>query len=79
MAQPKIILLQMFLFFENRSSFHTLYIFHFRMDVKYFLRNMNASLLSDVHNGDVYNIVTAVARTILKFVPLFRVNTSFCH
>lgn len=40
---------------------------------------MNASLLSDVHDGDVYNIVTAVIRTILKFLPLFKVNTSFSH
>lgn len=44
-----------------------------------FLCNLNATHLSNVHNGDVYNIVTAVVRTILKFVPLFEVKASFCR
>lgn len=51
----------------------------FNMRLENFLCNLNASHLSNVHNGDVYNIVTAVVRTILKFVPLFEVNASFCR
>lgn len=47
--------------------------------LKYFLYNWKASPLSNVHNGDVYHIMMAVAWIILNFVPLFEVYSTSCQ
>lgn len=41
--------------------------------LKYFLRGLKAAPVSNVHNGDVYYSVMAVAWTILNSIPLFEV------
>lgn len=60
----------MSLYLSLRNLFTARFIFDSKF--KYFLRSMKAALASNVHNGDVYSVVMAVAWTILNSVPLLR-------